>query len=464
MNSVRRLMSSSDSYPTISLDIRVGVDDRSIVDKFSFKDVSGNIVLPEKAIIGQTYTLYSSTDYLLHSTSELGNGVRYFMGEYDSALNNVGEYVDKAVLDSRVRGPHSYISPFVLQPGIFYVYFYRTEGANQTVYSPLTCYVKIKISSPKLRKTSTTIEYVNPLNSGVYRHPLDTEFKYKNSSGGFTSLDNAKIGDTYSLYCETDHATFWVWNSCPGDAVMKLTPYTVGDLDFKLYPHLTHFESDELTRMNRLGPPGPMDYPTKFVLNYGTSYVYIYGTEIDRSVLYNPSTYFVYFKMTTVQSSPEIKKTRTVIEYVNPDNNGVGYTAEIRATVDTVIKLIDLSGSLILPEDAIIGKTYSLSTETDNNIYMVFSNTPGEVAMIEGVYHAVGNSNFQIIPIPTNYYTYDSLSNRTNFLAFPNYPVKFELKFGISYLYLYGTTADITTLNEPSTYFVYYKITTTESL
>lgn len=113
--------------------------------------------------------MHSSTDYLLHSKSELGNGVRYFLGEYDSALNNVGEYVSEAVLDSRVRGPHSYILPFVLQPGIFFMYFYRTEGANHTVYSPLTCYVKIKISSPKLRKTSTTIEYVNPLNSGVSR-------------------------------------------------------------------------------------------------------------------------------------------------------------------------------------------------------------------------------------------------------------------------------------------------------
>ena len=222
---------------------------------------------------------------------------------------------------------------------------------------------------------------------------------------------------------------------------MKLKPYSEGDLDFKLYPYLVNFESDSSV-MNRIGPPGPMDYPTKFVLNYGTSYVYIYATETDRNVLYSPSTY----------------------DFVNPVNSGVGFTAEIQATVDTMIKFKDLSGALILPEDAVIGETYSLSSETDNNIYMVYSNTTGEVVMIEGVYNAVKNSNFQIIPIPTNYYTYDNLSNRTNFLAFPNYPVKFELKFVISYLYLYGTTADITTLHEPSSYFVHYKITTTGSL
>ena len=300
MNNVKRLMSPSSTYTTISLDIRVGVNDRGVVDIFLFKDMSGNIVLPQNAVIGNTYKLYSSTDHLINEMcigAPLGGGLKYFYGEYDSVTNNESptafNFVSREFMSLQGRQSHTYdAKPFVLQHGISYMYLYRSFGpseAEQLVLDPLTCYMRVKISSPKLRKTKTVIEYVNPINSGIQREFIDTVFMYRNSSGSLMLPENAIVGHTYSLFSETSHAARNVWNDCPAKVVMIFGVYDpVSNPNF-----VVMVDPPEI--------PDIIQYPVDFVLQYGISDLYLYGTNLDGS-LKDPSTYFAYFKMTTTQS------------------------------------------------------------------------------------------------------------------------------------------------------------------
>jgi hypothetical protein len=132
----------------------------------------------------------------------------------------------------------------------------------------------------------------------------DTVFKFRNSRGALISPKDANIGGTYSLYSETDHTVFNIWLNSIGDQMAMM----LGQFDAvanNKFSNLSHtffdigdFDSNE---PGRLDLPVPIDYSLKFVLDYGTIFLYIYGMDGTNTTLFSPSTLFAYFSITVTK-------------------------------------------------------------------------------------------------------------------------------------------------------------------
>ena len=144
-----------------------------------------------------------------------------------------------------------------------------------------------------LRKSNTVVRFVSGAVSMAIK---DTVFKFRDSSGALISIENAKIGDTYSLYSETDHAAFVIWNNSPGDTVMIFGVFEpLTNNKYTLVPHTNFINGAD--GLSRVDIPVPIEYPVKFVLNYGITSIYLYSS--SDNALISPSTFFVHFTITT---------------------------------------------------------------------------------------------------------------------------------------------------------------------
>ena len=144
-----------------------------------------------------------------------------------------------------------------------------------------------------LRKSNTVVRFVS---GAVPMAIKDTVFKFRDSSGALISTENAKIGDTYSLYSETDHAAFVIWNNSPGDTVMIFGVFDpLTNNKYTLVPHTNFINGAD--GLSRVDLPVPIEYPVKFVLNYGITSIYLYSS--SDNALISPSTFFVHFTITT---------------------------------------------------------------------------------------------------------------------------------------------------------------------
>lgn len=139
-------------------------------------------------------------------------------------------------------------------------------------------------------KINIVVKFISGLGVSV----IDTVFKLRSSNGNLVLLEDAKVGTTYSLYSETDHAAYLIWNSSPGDVGMTLGPYDeVKNNNHTNVPQAL-FNSGEFSRLD---VPRPIDYPVKFDLDYGVTLLYLYATLNGK--IFSPSTLFGFFSITT---------------------------------------------------------------------------------------------------------------------------------------------------------------------
>ena len=127
-----------------------------------------------------------------------------------------------------------------------------------------TIFISVDASLLEIR-TPIDVEYIRSL--------IDRRFRFRTSNGRLIMPYEAVVGQTYSLYSSTNNTLGLVWQYCDGytlyvslgpyDSVMNSTPTAI--------PYLAHSVI-------------PGEYAVKFVLNYGITYIYIYGSDINDKI------------------------------------------------------------------------------------------------------------------------------------------------------------------------------------
>ena len=141
--------------------------------------------------------------------------------------------------------------------------------SNKRLKDICNCSVKIDITPD----FSSIIKYygdISEIGEAIINEPLDKLFRFRTSNGTLIMPNEAVLGQTYSLYSLTNHTTNMIWANCSGYTLyVSLEPY------------------DPLTNNNPVAIkyfytfPRPIDYLQKFVLNYGITYLYVYGSDGD---------------------------------------------------------------------------------------------------------------------------------------------------------------------------------------
>ena len=109
--------------------------------------------------------------------------------------------------------------------------------------------------------------------------PVDKLFRFRRSDGILIMPYEAVLGQTYSLYCLTNNTPNHIWENCNGNKLyISLGPYD----------RLTNNNPTAIEYINPI--PRTVDYFHTFVLNYNTTSLYIYGSDvgdnIDRTEFY----------------------------------------------------------------------------------------------------------------------------------------------------------------------------------
>ena len=110
--------------------------------------------------------------------------------------------------------------------------------------------------------------------------PLDRLFRFRTSNGQLIMPYEAVLGKTYSLYGLTNYTLNLVWQFCEGYTVFV----SVGP-----YDSVTNKNPTSISYPN--SDPRHVEYSTKFVLNYGITYLYIYGSKEDDKISRTESYY-----------------------------------------------------------------------------------------------------------------------------------------------------------------------------
>lgn len=124
----------------------------------------------------------------------------------------------------------------------------------------------------------TEAGYINSL-------PRDI-FRFRTSNGQLIIPSEAVVGKMYSLYSLTNHALGLVWQYCTGYVLYA----SVGPYDPVINNNPTAIPYE-----NRNLRPG--EYSAKFVLDYGITYIYLYGSG-DNDEMERTDTYYVKIAIT----------------------------------------------------------------------------------------------------------------------------------------------------------------------